>query len=135
MLLSEGLQQAEAVDQHEPHEVQQMETQSHALREEQPHAPVQAESQLTGSHQLESSSAEDDLRIEVSKKLNTVQLCVPAAKKAKNILDYIKKCYQHVNRALHSTGETVGMLDPVLGKNTRETWTYWASPAKHHEDH
>lgn len=76
VLLSEGLQQAEAVGQQEPHIVQQMQKQSPALREEQPHAPVQAESQLTGNcHQLESCLAEDGLRTEVSKKLNMVQMC------------------------------------------------------------
>lgn len=69
---------------------------------------------------MESCLAEDDLRIEVSK-INIVQICVLAGKKAKNILDYIKKCYQHVKRALHSIDETLGMLGPVLGKGTRET--------------
>jgi len=108
--------------------------QSPAPVEETPRAPVQAEGQLDGGHQLESSLAEKDLRILVYSKVNMIQLCVLAVKKANSILGCIKKnttsrlrenCSAHVIHicsARSSTGQ----------ESARETRTHW-SPVKGHE--
>lgn len=98
----------------EPHQVEKGETQSSALREEQPQAPTGA-----GFIQMENTQAQKDLGILVVSKLS--QQRVLAAKKANGILGCIRPSIASRFKAddpssLLSTGEdTPGVLGPILG--------------------
>ena len=118
------MQQNIRISWQEPYKVQQRETQSSALRRNNP-----MHQHRLGTNQVESSFVEKALGIRVDSTLTMSQQRALTAKKANSLLDCIRESIASRSRALIFS-LCSALVRHFWGPSTRETRTYWSKSSE-----